>query len=81
MIFSSTERSSSVRVPFSSRFAFLSELLRGLAHDAVEAVGEVAERHEAHAHQALLQLAVEARLRVDRELGLVEVLLQRPGAA
>jgi hypothetical protein len=54
----------------------LVELLRGLAHDAVEPIREVSEGHEAHAHEALLQLAVQPRLRVDRELGLVQVLLQ-----
>ena len=76
MIFSRTERSSSVRVPLSSRFAFLSSSLRRLAHDPVEPVGKVAERDEANAHQPLLQFAVEARLHMDRELGLVQVLLQ-----
>src|SRR6266571_1582745 len=49
----------------------LSDFLRGLAHDAVKAFLEAAERDHAHAHQVLLQVTVEPRLREQRLLGFV----------
>jgi len=49
----------------------LFELLRGLPHDAMQPVGDRSDRHHAHAHQVLLQFAVEARLREQPRFGLV----------
>jgi len=66
---SSTERSSSDLGAFNVQIGAFADFLRGLAHDAVEALLEAAERHHAHAHQVLLQVAVEPRLREQRLLG------------
>ena len=73
---SSTPRSSSTSAPVDFQLGLLAQLARDLAHDAVEALVQVGERHRAHAHQLLLHLAVDARLLLQRGVGVADVLLQ-----
>ena len=54
----------------------LAQFLGGLANDAEQTLGLTGERHHAHAHQFLLQAAIEARLRDDGRVGIIEVLEQ-----
>ena len=78
---SSTLRSSSTSAPSISQLGLLVELARVLAHDAVEALVQVGERHGAHAHQLLLHLAADARLLQQRGVGLAEVLAAGPAGS
>ena len=74
---SSTLRSSSTSAPSIVQLGLLVELARGLAHDAVQALVQVGERHRAHAHQLLLHVAADARLVQQRRVGVADVLEQR----
>ena len=50
------------------------ELLRGLAGDPVQTFGDVRKRHQPHAHQLLLQVARQARLRREVLVGHLQAL-------
>ena len=54
----------------------LGDFLRGLAHDAVQALDDRTDRHHADAHQVLLQFAVQARLGGQRRVGVVGDLVE-----
>ncbi len=75
--FSSTERSSSTCAAVDLEVGALVELLRGRAHDAIQALGQAAERHRADREQPLLHFARQPCLREQRGIGVVEVLEQR----
>ena len=55
----------------------LVELLRGRAHDPIQALGQAAERHRTNREQPLLHFARQPRLREQRGIGVVQVLEQR----
>ena len=52
------------------------DFLARLPNDTVKAVGNAGKRHHAYRHQFLLNLTVQARLRDDRRVGVVQVFQQ-----